>query len=153
MAFIRASSCCAIVLAACAGGILFWVSQKVQDAERQKAAIEESLEHEQEALRVLKAEWDYLNRPDRLEAMAKKYLNMVPASSDTLLRPDDKIPEPVEMLSDETPIFIGTSQEKPESKKKSIPTEAASPTLQSAEPAREDSFEKVLNGVAKGGVN
>ena len=52
------------------GSLLFAVSQRVQSTEREISMLKDKLSQENESLRVLKAEWAYLNRPDRLEAMA-----------------------------------------------------------------------------------
>jgi len=49
------------------GGLLFVVSQKVSAVGRDIRTVEKIVENEKETLRVLNAEWHYLNRPDRLE--------------------------------------------------------------------------------------
>ena len=49
------------------GALLFTVSQDVQSIERDIRTVDNSVDNEKEALRVLRAEWHYLNRPDRLE--------------------------------------------------------------------------------------
>lgn len=56
------------------GGLLISVSQSVRRAERDTVRLDLAIEQEKEALRVLKAEWSMLNSPDRIEALAKKYL-------------------------------------------------------------------------------
>jgi len=58
------------------GAILFSTSQSVQDLERDLEAKNEALSIEQEAYRVLDTEWDYLNRPQRLEHLARQGLGM-----------------------------------------------------------------------------
>lgn len=52
------------------GVMLFAVSQKVQQTEREITAQKQQLSLEKESLRVLQAEWAYLNRPDRLENLS-----------------------------------------------------------------------------------
>ena len=59
------------VLAVTTGALLFVVSQNVQKTEREIARAEADIVLAQESLRVMRAEWDYLNRPDRLEALLK----------------------------------------------------------------------------------
>lgn len=49
------------------GGLLFVVSQKSRSVEHRIRTVDNSVENEKESLRVLNAEWHYLNRPDRLE--------------------------------------------------------------------------------------
>ncbi|MAF68937.1 MAG: hypothetical protein CMH25_06290 [Micavibrio sp.] len=53
------------------GVMLFVVSQKVQQTERDISAQKQQLSLEKESLRVLQAEWAYLNRPDRLENLSE----------------------------------------------------------------------------------
>lgn len=52
------------------GSLLFVISQKVQSTERDIKALEVQIARENETVRVLQAEWAYLNRPDRLESLA-----------------------------------------------------------------------------------
>lgn len=52
------------------GIALSFVSQKAHDAQRNVAEKSRDLVAEQWELRALKAEWAYLNRPDRLEELA-----------------------------------------------------------------------------------
>jgi cell division protein FtsL len=59
-----------------AGALLFWTSQNVQQKERQLAALHSDSAREAQEIRVLRTEWDYLNRPERIEALAKQYLGM-----------------------------------------------------------------------------
>ncbi len=73
---IRLSTVVTVVAALATGMLLFTTSQKVQKAERHLAKLESEKEQTEEAIRVLRAEWDYLNRPDRLETMATRYLGM-----------------------------------------------------------------------------
>ncbi len=67
-----------LVLASLCGGILFQTSQRVNDGRTRLANINAALKKEDESLRVLQAEWSYLNQPDRLEKLSKKYLGLAP---------------------------------------------------------------------------
>lgn len=64
---------------------LFSTSQKVQQAEDRLVALNADLARERQSMRVLHAEWDYLNRPDRLEALARQYLDLEPPESGALM--------------------------------------------------------------------
>lgn len=68
----------AIGAAVLSGVALFWTAQRVQTAETKVRQLREASTSEQQAVHVLRAEWDYLNRPDRLEALAKQHLSMTP---------------------------------------------------------------------------
>lgn len=58
------------------GGVLMHVSQGVRRAERDLARLDLSIEREKEALRVLNAEWSMLNSPERIEALARRHLDL-----------------------------------------------------------------------------
>jgi len=54
--------------------MLYKVKYQVQALKDEVAATGRELEHEREALHVVNAEWAYLNRPERLQKLASKYL-------------------------------------------------------------------------------
>ncbi len=85
MRIVKISTLIAVSCAFISGATLFWVSQKVQKAERDIARLEKEKNSEEEMMRVLKAEWDYLNRPDRLETLAKEHLDYGAIDSDYIL--------------------------------------------------------------------
>lgn len=72
----RLSGLLAIIIAAFLGALLFQTSQSVQKAEKRLSEISRNTSNEQESLRVLTAEWDYLNRPERLERLAVDNLDL-----------------------------------------------------------------------------
>lgn len=67
--------------AVAAGTVLFWTSQNVQRAEDTLAALHREALYEKQSIRVLRAEWAWLNRPDRLEGLAENVLDITPASA------------------------------------------------------------------------
>lgn len=69
---------CVFSLAMCLGAALMHVSQDVQKAEKKKRSIERLLKAEKNALKVLQAEWSYLNSPQRLEELAMAKTDLVP---------------------------------------------------------------------------
>lgn len=73
---IRISTIAALSVAVVAGLLLFQTSQNVQRAEDKLRSTQDALNKEHDSLRVLEAEWDYLNRPDRIEELARQYLKM-----------------------------------------------------------------------------
>lgn len=139
---LKLSSITALLLALLAGGALFWVSQQVQQAEREQRKLQQVAIQEQEAIRVLNAEWDYLNRPDRLEQLAEVYLKMEPAKADDLLQNVSAIPEPIKvpLPPKERPVFASTVSE-PAAKAKPVPVK---PVVQAAPIQNRDEFNQLL---------
>jgi len=62
------------IMAIILGSVLFVTSQKVQHAEKELQTLQKKTSIEEDSLRVLKAEWTYLNRPERLEVLSAQYL-------------------------------------------------------------------------------
>lgn len=54
--------------------LLYSVKYEVQSLRAQMAEVSAELAREREALNVVSAEWEYLNRPERLRALSQKYL-------------------------------------------------------------------------------
>ncbi len=89
-------------IAAVLGTALFLTSEQVQHTEKELAVVLENVSVEQDALRVLNAEWAYLNRPDRLEELSTTYLKLTPATANQLASTVDVLPNVF------TPILPGT---------------------------------------------
>lgn len=95
MRLFRISNLLSLAFATFLGVLLFWTSQAVQKKEDELADIKGKLKHEQETLRVLGVEWDYLNRPQRLEKMAAEQLGMQAPGAKEMVRAVSDIPEPI----------------------------------------------------------
>lgn len=80
------------LLAAILGGLLFQTSQNVQQSEDELGALNAQIEAERETIEVLKTEWEYLNRPQRLEELARKQLKMHTPSSAEILENAEDLP-------------------------------------------------------------
>lgn len=65
---------CAVVC----GALLFQTSQAVTDSRAQIDRLTAETRREEDSLRVLQAEWSYLNQPDRLEKLSAQYLKLTP---------------------------------------------------------------------------
>lgn len=65
--------------------VLMGVSQEVQRIERDIVAYDNAIEQEQEKIRVLRAEWAYLNNPMRLELLALDMLGLKSPEGNALL--------------------------------------------------------------------
>ena len=53
---------------------LFALKYEVRGLEAELERLEREARTEQEAIRVLNAEWSYLNRPERLQALSERHL-------------------------------------------------------------------------------
>lgn len=58
---------------------------RVKDQERELAGLKASIGSEQEAIRVLKAEWSYLNQPERLQTLAREHLPLSPTGASQIV--------------------------------------------------------------------
>ena len=148
---LKFSSLFAFVMAVLSGATLFWVSQQVQELEREQRQISSVIDQEQEATRVLSAEWDYLNRPDRLEDLARTYLNMEPMKVESAIASVNDIPMPEEPPAE--PMLAGSDGEKiDKTPEPQMVTESVSPTLNEAKPAQELDFNGVLDNNTESGT-
>lgn len=59
-------------------GVLFYMKYEVQGLEKQLARIKRDTNRQHEAIHILKAEWSYLNRPDRLRVLINDRLDLQP---------------------------------------------------------------------------
>ncbi len=143
-------------VAALFGAVLLKTSQSVEQAEGRLDALRETVAAEEESLRVLRAEWAYLNRPGNLEALSKKYLDlrppesgqMVSSPSDIPLEMDVPVPArvPDRREVSATPVFVnaGTeAQQAPKSPK--VTPKAKPPVPQKYQPRN---FQKLLENLS-----
>lgn len=96
MKFLRISNVLIFLTAIVFGVMLFSTSQAVQKKERELAKDKTALMQERETIRVLSVEWDYLNRPQRLEKLAKEQLGMQLPSAAEVMTEISQIPVPME---------------------------------------------------------
>lgn len=60
---------------------LFEVKYRVQNLRRELVEMNRQMDNNREAMHVLKAEWAYLNKPERLRMLAEKHLALVHPNS------------------------------------------------------------------------
>jgi cell division protein FtsL len=77
---IRLSTLIGLALASVAAGLVMHVSYRVQRTEQYLAKLEREIVREQDQIRVLDAEWSYLNDPARIESLARRHLVLAPMS-------------------------------------------------------------------------
>lgn len=89
-------------LAVAAGIGLFYAKHRVQALEEELAGLQQRILTDREAIHVLKAEWSFLNDPDRLADLARRHLEMAPVAGAQLATIDD-VPEKLPMPAPEPP--------------------------------------------------
>lgn len=75
---IRLSTLLWVALAGAVGFGLFQLKHEVQALEDEMFRLNRSIVAEQQAVHVLKAEWSYINQPQRLQALAARHLDLQP---------------------------------------------------------------------------
>jgi cell division protein FtsL len=59
--------------------IIYQVKYQARGLDTDIAALGKQIDDERDAIAVLRAEWSLLNRPERIERLAQKYLKLAPA--------------------------------------------------------------------------
>jgi cell division protein FtsL len=72
------NACLVLGLVALAYGI-YQVKYETRAFDAEIASLGTKIDDERDAIAVLRAEWSLLNRPERIERLAKKYLKLAPA--------------------------------------------------------------------------
>jgi hypothetical protein len=76
-------------LAIIAGVGLFHVSYRVQSLEDELTQVNREILRERETIHVLRAEWSYLNEPQRLAELSRRHLTLAPLSATQMMRIED----------------------------------------------------------------
>jgi hypothetical protein len=108
---IRLSTFVGLALASVAAGLVMHVSYRVQRTEQYLVKLEREVVREQDQIRVLDAEWSYLNDPARIEALARRHLLLGPMSVKKIvsldaipLRDPNATPGPLVIKTQPTPL-------------------------------------------------
>jgi len=72
----RLSTVCAFGLMIALGCGVYNVANSYEKTEKRYNAVQKKIAGEQEAIRVLQAEWTFLTSPDRLEQISQEYLHL-----------------------------------------------------------------------------
>jgi len=59
--------------------VIYQVKYQARGLDTEIASIGKKIDEERDAIAVLRAEWSLLNRPERIERLAQKYLKLAPA--------------------------------------------------------------------------
>ena len=84
----RTTALC-LLLAAVGGSALLVVTREVRERERVYAQLQTQISVAREASHVLRAEWAYLNRLERVRELSTIHLGMDAASPDRIVRFED----------------------------------------------------------------
>jgi cell division protein FtsL len=68
--------------------VIYEVKYEARAFDREIAVLGKEIEAERDAIAVLRAEWSLLNRPERIERLAKKHLKLAPAEPRQLVTVD-----------------------------------------------------------------
>lgn len=83
---IRPATLMLLVLVAGAVGAVFFVSHEVSTLDGQLRNLNAKIEADYDALHVLRAEWGYLNQPQRLAVLAARHLDLQPLTGSQMVR-------------------------------------------------------------------
>lgn len=64
--------------------VLFGVKYEVQGLEEELTSLDQDIANERRSIHVLRAEWAYLNNPDRLRGLARTHLDLQPLEPEQL---------------------------------------------------------------------
>lgn len=69
--------------------VIYQVKYEARALDERIVVLHNEIEEERDALAVARAEWSLLNRPERIERLAKKYLKLAPANPQQLVILDE----------------------------------------------------------------
>ena len=68
--------------------VIYQVKYEARSLDERIITLNKEIEAERDSLAVLRAEWSLLNRPERIERLAKKYLKLAPPAPRQLVTID-----------------------------------------------------------------
>ena len=95
--------------AAGAALFLFHIKQEVQEMEEELGIVHRDILRHQEAIRVLKTEWSYLNQPAHIADLAGRHLDLRPLTARQFVHLDDLPPRGAQMAPSEAPAVSGAA--------------------------------------------
>lgn len=145
MRLFRISNILSFAIATVCGVLLMWTSQAVQHKEDQLSEMRQKLARESDTMRVLSVEWDYLNRPQRLEDLARNQLGMEQPSAKEVVRNVADIPEP--LFDEEEGMIQAVSVESA----KPLPPQVMKSEIVSPSKAEKQDFETLIQNLSTEG--
>jgi cell division protein FtsL len=120
--------------------VIYQVKYEARALDEEIASLGKEIDEERDALAVLRAEWSLLNRPERIERLAQKYLKLAPAQPRQLVTVDSVSDRDFDRSREEitaaaTPAMVTAPTIKPATKPKAaIATAEAEPATTTALP-------------------
>lgn len=68
---------------------LYQFKHEAQERRANIARLKSAIDEERAAIDLLQAEWTYLNRPGRIQALAERFLNLQPFTMDQMISLED----------------------------------------------------------------
>lgn len=84
--------------------VIYQVKYEARSLDERIAVLHKEIEKERDALAVARAEWSLLNRPERIQRLAKKYLKLNPASPKQLVILDEVTEQDLARAGKVTPL-------------------------------------------------
>lgn len=75
----------AFLLAGAMAFLLYELKYETRQLEKKAAGIQREMDRERQSIAILRAEWSYLTRPERIETLADQLLHLRPATVDQLV--------------------------------------------------------------------
>ena len=76
---LRLGNICLVLGLAALATVIYQVKYEARSLDEKIVVLQRQIEEERDSLAVARAEWSLLNRPERIERLAKKYLELTPA--------------------------------------------------------------------------
>ncbi len=86
---------------------LFHIKQEVREMAEELGIVHRDILRHQEAIRVLKTEWSYLNQPTRIADLAGRHLDLRPLTARQFVRLEDLPPRAAQPAPSEAPAVSG----------------------------------------------
>lgn len=144
---IRIGTIAWFVVLALLGVGLFQVKYAVQAKERELRSVNKQITADRQILRVLEAEWSYLNDPVRLADLTRRHTDLAPAMANQIARFDDLRARPVEPAPGAPLMVEGQQQIAPVPASATVTQSAAVPEA-AALPAEADTVFQTSSGAA-----
>lgn len=107
---IRPTTLILFVLSVVSAAALFGISFEVSALEERLVALNKDITRDRNAIHVLKAEWSYLNQPERLDGLTRRHLELKPLEGTQL---SDLSTVPLRPAPESAPVSLPEATEQP----------------------------------------